>query len=368
MGECAQLLLEQCALSGDVERLRMLADVAQWQQIGQLAIEDGVAGLMYWHCAKSELALPARVERQWQRLYRNCAGANLAALCRLEQVLVLFAERGIDALLLPGAPLLALYPDLGCRSMDDIDLLVHPDRLEEVAVALGEMGYRSPERHPDIFVSDELVLDIHVDLFHVERVEARRFAGSIPIEDVWQHHSKWEIGGFEFDCIDAEDAAIYSAVHVLRHSFRRLNWFVDLHLLCARKVNAEQLIGRVEAASFEKPMLYALRFLLPHVDLPTELVAWTRTQTMSGVETWFVRKAWADRHHNELGDVLWTFSIGGFVRRLYFILQTLFPRPAVLMQVFPFLPAPLFPLAYALRLIQLLLRGGRQFVNIVRKP
>ena len=101
MGECAQLLLEQCALSGDVERLRKLADIAQWQQIGQLAIEDGVAGLMYWHCAKSELALPARVERQWQHLYRSCAGANLAALCRLEQVLALFYARGIDALLLP---------------------------------------------------------------------------------------------------------------------------------------------------------------------------------------------------------------------------------------------------------------------------
>lgn len=368
MGNFTQLLVEQCALSGDVEKLRALEDIEQWQKVGQFAVDDGVAGLLYWHCVQSELELPECVGREWQHLYRSYAGANLAALYRLEQVISLFAARGIDALLLPGAPLLALYPDLGCRSMDDIDLLVQPDRLDEIASVLDEMGYTSPARHPDIFYSDELVLDIHVDLFHVERVGARRFAGCIPIEEVWQRRSKREVGGFQFDCIGAEDAAIYSAVHVLRHSFRRLNWFVDLRFLCAREVDANELIRRVEAASFEKPMLYALRFLLPYVDLPAALVAWTRTQTMSGVETWFVRKALADRHNNELGDVLWSFSIGGFARRLYFILQTLFPRPAVLMQVFPFLPAPLFPLAYALRLVQLLLRGGCQLVNIMRKP
>ena len=252
--------------------------------------------------------------------------------------------------------------------MDDIDLLVRPEHLGEVAVLLGDLGYATPARHPDIFLSDELVLDIHVDLFHNERVSARRFAGSMPIEEIWRRRCKKAISGFQLECIGDEDAAIYSAVHVLRHSFRRLNWFVDLSLLCAQSVDAAELIRRAEAATLQKPLFYALRFLAPHVELPAALATWSRQQTMSPVETWFVRKAWADRQHNELGDVLWSFSIGGLARRLYFIIQTLFPRPAVLMQVFPFLPAPLFPLAYALRLVQLMLRVGRQLVNIMRKP
>jgi len=156
-------------------------------------------------------------------------------------------------------------------------------------------------------------------------------------------------------------------VHVLRHSFRRLNWFIDISLLCAQEVDSAELIRRTEAVSLQKPLLYALRYLQRTVELPEALAAWAQDQKMSAYESWLLRRAWADRRHNELGDVLWSFSIGSFVYRLYFILQTLFPRPAVLMQVFPFLPAPLFPLAYVLRLMQILLRGGSQLANMVRK-
>jgi hypothetical protein len=366
VADCIRLL-ERCALSGDMGGLADLAGKEQWLAMEQGAIDDGVAGWMYWHCMRSGFVLPERVERQWQHLYRHYAGSNLAALCRLEQVLGVFAERGIDALVLPGAPLLSLYPDLVYLSMDDVDLLVRADSMGAFADLLHHLGYVSPTRHPDIFASDELVLDVHIDLFHNERVAARRFTGSLPIEGIWERRSIKEVGGFELYCISAEGAAIYSAVHVLRHSFRRLNWFIDLHLLFAHEVDAMQLIQRSECASLQRPLLYELRFLQGSVELPPALAAWSREQRIYGVEGWFMRRAWADRQHNELGDVLWSFSIGSFARRLYFILQTLFPRPAVLMQVFPFLPAPLFPLAYLLRLVQLLLRGGRQLVSMVRK-
>jgi len=37
------------------------------------------------------------------------------------------------------------------------------------------------------------------------------------------------------------------------------------------------------------------------------------------------------------------------------------------LQVFPFLPKPLFPLAYGLRFGQLMFRGGRQLAGLMRK-
>jgi hypothetical protein len=79
------------------------------------------------------------------------------------------------------------------------------------------------------------------------------------------------------------------------------------------------------------------------------------------------RRAFAGGRRSELGDVLWSFNVDGRLRRLQFLSQTFFPQPSVLLQVFPFLPKPLFPLAYGLRLGQLVLRGGRQLVGLVRK-
>ncbi len=356
--------LEQCALRGDMQ---LLSEVVQWNSWGELAVADGVAGWMYWHCIAAGVALPEDIARMWGAEYRDYAGRNFVALHQLREVLAFLAESGIEATVLPGAPLLALYPDPGCRPMDDIDLLVCAGEMEEAGRVLAQLGYVCPRHHPDLFVGSGLVVDLHVDLFHTERVSARRFTGSLDGDAVRARSVRRRVEGFELRCPSAEDMALYGAVHALRHSYRRLNWFIDLQLLIGREVDAEQLIERARATALERPLLYALHFLQRYAELPGTLQRWVGEQQLGTVEFWFMRRMWADRRRGELGDVLWSFSIGSNLRRLFFVLQTLFPRPVVLMQVFPFLPAPLFPLAYVLRLVQLLLRGGRQLVGMVRK-
>ena len=81
-------------------------------------------------------------------------------------VLAELVRQGVEAIVLPGVPLLAFYPDPGCRPMDDIDLLVRPEQMPIAAVALVEMGFATPERHADLYVRGALVIDLHDDLFH----------------------------------------------------------------------------------------------------------------------------------------------------------------------------------------------------------
>ena len=88
---------------------------------------------------------------------------------------------------------------------------------------------------------------------------------------------------------------------------------------------------------------------------------------LSKVEAWLLQRAFAGRRDGELGDVLWSFNVEGLLQRLQFLAQTYFPQPSVMLQVFPFLPKPLFPLAYGLRFGQLMFRGGRQLAGLVRK-
>ena len=78
-------------------------------------------------------------------------------------------------------------------------------------------------------------------------------------------------------------------------------------------------------------------------------------------------KMCADRPYCDWGEVLRVFNCGGRIKGAAFLLEFIFPRPAVLLQVFPALPRALFPLAYGLRLGQLCLRGGAQFIGGVRR-
>ena len=160
---------------------------------------------------------------------------------------------------------------------------------------------------------------------------------------------------------------LYTAEHALRHSYRRLSWFADLRLLIDADLDWEYLLAAARAGGLERPLAYGLRFLAWRGSLPTPLEVWLTGCELSGVEAWLLQRAFVDRHGGELGDLLWSFNIESWYQRLQFLAQTYFPRPAVLLQVYPFLPKPLFPRAYGLRLGQLVCRGGRQLAGLVRK-
>jgi len=79
-----------------------------------------------------------------------------------------------------------------------------------------------------------------------------------------------------------------------------------------------------------------------------------------------MERAFVDRGLGEWGDLLWSFSVASRWRQCLFVIETVFPKPSVLLQVFPRLPRPLLPLAYPLRIVQLLARGVSQLAKLVR--
>ncbi|MFP6592839.1 MAG: nucleotidyltransferase family protein, partial [Candidatus Latescibacterota bacterium] len=62
---------------------------------------------------------------QWRRAYARTA-ATTVALQELARVLRALTQQGLDVALLSGAALLRFYPYVGCRPMDDVDLLCPP--------------------------------------------------------------------------------------------------------------------------------------------------------------------------------------------------------------------------------------------------
>ncbi len=345
-------------------------DADQWERLVEPAAEEGLGGLFYQRCTAASVALPSALGRNWQRYYRQTAGANFAALQRLGGLLAAMKAGPPSVLLLPGAALLPFYPDPGCRPMDDLDLLVRPEAEGRFLELLQVWGFAPVPRHPGLWVSGDLVLDLHRDLLNTARIHTRRYAGWMDPAEVWRDSRSTRIEGVQVGTMGLEDMVLYTAVHALRHSFRRLTWFVDLRLLLQAGVNWEHLEDKAVRYNLVRPLVYGFRYLQDYAayHLPEPAVALLARTPLRTGEAYLLRRSFQDRRHSEWGDVLWAFSIPRLSRRCRFLAETCFPQPQVLLQVFPYLPKPLFPLAYGLRLLQLLLRGSRQLCWLLTRP
>jgi hypothetical protein len=360
-----QALLARVALEG-ATGLECLSR-ASWKELDECAVEEGVEGLLYQRLVSQGLAMPDPVRRRWQAAYRESAQRTFAALQELDRALPGLRSEGLEVLVLPGAALLGLYPDPGCRPMDDVDVLVRPGEEGAVGAGLRAQGFAAPERHAALLVRRGLAIDLHVDMLNCSRIGTRRYAGWMDTEEVWKDSTAARVEGVELRIPCIEDMALYTAVHALRHSFSRFTWFVDLHLLLRGALNWDRLRDKAERYGLERPLLYGLRFLDGRVELGAAAREWMQSRTMAPVERWLLERAMAQRPWGEWGDLLWSCNIADPVRRFCFLAETCFPQPAVLLQVFPYLPRPLFPLAYGLRLGQLLWHGSRQMASLVRR-
>ena len=340
-----------------------------WRGLSAQAEEEGVEGLFYQRCRTAGIPLPADIEEELQAAYRETAEQNFIALEELATVLEGLQGEGAVPMVLPGASLLALYPDPGCRPMDDIDILVPPGFGTRLKEGLQRRGFVSPARHDELFVRGRLTLDLHDDLLNCGRIGSRRHAGWMEPGEVWCDRREVRVKGIRMIVMCREDMLLFTAVHALRHGFGRFIWFVDLHFLVREPLDWECLREKAERYRLERPLLYGLRFLRDwlKVELPERGLEWLEAIHLSPLEERLMERAFADRSRGEWGDFLWSFSAPSRWRQCLFLAETLFPKPSVLLQVFPRLPRSLFPLAYILRIAQLLARGVRQLAELVRR-
>ena len=344
-------------------------DESRWLELADRASQEGVAGLLYQRCVSLGGRLPEEQHLAMGAFYRRTASENFLALRELEEILADMEGAGVDVLLMPGACLLPMYPDVGCRPMDDIDLLVPGPSAETARRVLLSRGYKRPPRHSDLFGGERAVVDLHTDLMNIERIRARKKSGWLDPQEVWRDRRLAAVDGVSVQAMGLEDALLYTAVHGMKHSFIRLNWLLDLYFLLGAELDWNLVEQKAVRYRLSRPLTYGLSCLaqLHGGKLPDRTAEHLRPQQLGRVEEWLLRRMCSGRPYSDWGEVMRVFNCGGVIGGAAFLLEYLFPRPAVLLQVFPFLPKALFPLAYGLRLGQMCLRGGAQLVGGLRR-
>ena len=139
-------------------------------------------------------------------------------------------------------------------------------------------------------------------------------------------------------CLGAPDHFLYLGLHALKHNFERLLWLVDIKSLTVAWTPSDwdALVKRAEELGHKKTLRYIL-YLLTHlfdIRLPSEIYSFLKKLHPGFVEKRILHRRIEGRSISTWSQLLMISNGRRMGERLAFIIETLFPRPEVLRQVF----------------------------------
>jgi hypothetical protein len=306
-----------------------------------LAYREGMAGLLYKNLMKSGVLknLGHEQRERLQTLYYQTVLSNLKLIQDLKEILHLLGKKNIKVVLLQGIALLQpIYDDIGLRPLTDIDLWVLQKDYAGLINILSGQGYERDHLYPNTFRKGSTIFDLHTQIPWADRIKASEMLFSKSQEDIYCETQAADFEGQEVLCLSQYDQVLLLGLHALKHNVSRLVWIVDIKSLLAdwRSSDWEELINRAGELGQEKTLVYIF-FLLRLFDFKLPSAA---SQLLERKKLGFLEKKALEERIKRNSLPIWSplllISSGkGLKARFSFILETLFPRPEILRQVFP---------------------------------
>ena len=324
----------------------------------RMAESEGLAGQLARNLIRSDLldALPPAA-RELEETYRRIARDNLGRSAALGEFLTDLAAGGIPVVVLKGMALLAdTYDDPGLRDMSDIDLWIRPGDREAAAARLRHLGYRRVEYYPGTWRRRNVTIDLHTDLLGADRIRTRRFLLNRTSEELFAATRPVTIHGVPARLLEPADRVFFLVLHAFKHNLEKTVWLIDLHRLTRDWTAREwdRVLDRAADEGQERAVAGVLglrELILPGALIPEVVRRLAHIRPLP-----FSRRLFTHRARGvPLPDwtaLFWYLPPPGRLRRVRFIIETLFPRPAILRQIFPARSDRPVWLLYLLRVIQ----------------
>lgn len=328
------------SLPQPVARQRLLLGRAHPQTLVESARREGLAGMLNVNLRRSGLIelLPAPAAERLDTLYRRTAALNMQKIGDLRALSARLERSATDLVVLKGMALLeALYGDPGLRATGDIDVWVSPEHRTALVEALDAEGYAAQPFYPDTFRRGTTAIDIHTHILSAERIRSRQAifaAGEAPM----LAHRRATCFGDTTTRLAPPQEALLLALHLMKHNADRLLWLIEINELVAASNDDEwrQLVTLADAmmqTSSLARVAYLASLLLPHT-ATRRLRDLAEASPPRGLYAGALRQRATRGNLPAWGPLLFFSSQRGVLGRAASILETLFPRPYVLRQVF----------------------------------
>lgn len=353
-----------------------------WERVTGLLARHKLAGVFYRLGKEQPTLLDEAIQQRLRRDYhsallwgKECSQEASLALARLRQA-------GVPTVVLKGWALIpTVYQgDFGQRTFADIDLLVPPQRGAESERILLEMGYRARletwpgfsrryENGRSYQKPRELgpFRTIFAIGLHWALLDTPFYFRKIPVEKLFVRASPLQVAGVGVLALSPEDHLVYACGHLAMHhrydpALYRFYEIAALFLRARQAFDWEAVLAR--AAGWR--LVLPVQRVLAHLDglwpglLPAEVLVksgeLTPTLAERWVHDWMVKK----RDNNAIRALVTWLTLPGVGKRLGFLLETAFPRPAYMRGRYCRQRPHRWPLAYLLRVglgVRFLLRA-----------
>lgn len=336
-----------------------------WHRLYYIAGKEGLDPLLYRRCRHLQLLhlLPGWLAEDLYQSYRQTIFQNLYFLRFLEELSGILKAYNLPVIVFKGAALLnSVYTDIGLRPMEDIDLMVRPGDLYALQQILEKMGFEQDQLYPTTFKKGIIHVDLHMDFLSTHRIKTRQDLTKINLEDVWNRAVPFMDESIPLFRLALYDSLIALCLHLLKHHFSRLIWFIDIKETIEQS-NQEfdwmDLARYSRKVGTERVILYVI-LLTKHIlglRIPDDVLKHFGKESLSTIEKQILRIRLANEPMGRLSQLLYLFQMSKSSQRLRFIWENIFPQKEVMAQIFPSAGRRLSPDLYILRGLDILLNG-----------
>jgi hypothetical protein len=246
----------------------------QWERVIELAVDHEVSGFLYKaiHPHTLELRVPPEALTRLKDDYLLNQVRYFQYVSRVAPIFAALNRHQIQFFVYKGLSLIEhYYRDPGLRAIIDVDLVVHQKDIPVVSEIIRGYGFTARDEQGLHFDREDLCLDIHQDLFRLDRVPSRALALSDRMETVWNRLVPCSFQGSVMARLDPVDEFIILGWHALKHSFSHLKWLVDLKLMYQNLSGCSDFLRRLHTLpddSIRTGVWYALRLLNEWLRVP----------------------------------------------------------------------------------------------------
>ncbi len=340
-----QILLAAGTVDPDDDQQAHLGDLLagefDQERLIRLAHKEGMTGLLYKSLKKAGILgfLGHPRIQQLQSFYYLTVQNNLQVTHDLKEILHHADEKGVRVVLLQGIALLEkIYTDIGLRPLTDIDLWVLPEKRGVFDALMRQLGYRRDAVYPNTFAKDKTIVDINSHILWADRIKSRRHLLAKSQRALYHNIKISNFGDAPAGYLNDVDLVLYLSLHAFKHSASRLVWLVDIKQLIAGWQASDwkaffERARELGLVSIVCDMLYLLAHLF-NLKPPDDIQA-----TVAGRRPGWLKRVILERRLNGRPLPDWAplvlFTAGkNLMTRVYFVFETLFPRPPVLRQIF----------------------------------
>jgi len=192
-----------------------------WEEVEAAAHAQGLTLLLHDRLVGAESSVPGAMQERLHSTFLKATARNMVMLHHASVMLEALRGRGLEVIVLKGLYLAeAVYPGIGLRIFDDIDLLLHRLDLPAALEVMRDLGYElstwydpaDPNcdiKHiPPLVKADAPIVELHWAILEEEE------PFTIDVEGMWARSVPVEIAGVAVRGLSVEDLILHLSLHL----------------------------------------------------------------------------------------------------------------------------------------------------------